>query len=51
MNSFVSYLRDVKSAYMSTDAPIRLCMGNTSGDMDSIVGAMGLAYFLTLKTK
>jgi inorganic pyrophosphatase/exopolyphosphatase len=25
-------------------------MGNTSGDMDSIVGGMGLAYYLTLKT-
>jgi inorganic pyrophosphatase/exopolyphosphatase len=24
-------------------------MGNTSGDMDSIVGALGLAYFYTLK--
>ena len=26
-------------------------MGNTSGDMDSIVGALSLAYILTLKTK
>lgn len=26
-------------------------MGNTSGDMDSIVGAMGLAYYLTLKNQ
>jgi len=25
-------------------------MGNTSGDMDSIVGALGLAYYLSLKT-
>jgi inorganic pyrophosphatase/exopolyphosphatase len=24
-------------------------MGNTSGDMDSIVGALGLAYFYSLK--
>ena len=30
---------------------MRIAIGNTSGDMDSIVGAMGLAYYLTLKTK
>jgi inorganic pyrophosphatase/exopolyphosphatase len=50
MNSFVTYLRDVKSAVTTSDKPIRLAMGNTSGDMDSIVGAMGLGYLLTLKT-
>jgi len=43
-------LNDVKNAAVSTDAPLRLAMGNTSGDMDSIVGSMGLAYYLTLLT-
>jgi inorganic pyrophosphatase/exopolyphosphatase len=38
-------------ALSETDTPIRIVMGNTSGDMDSVVGALGLAYFLTLKTK
>lgn len=34
-----------------TKTPLRIAIGNTSGDMDSIVGALGLAYYLTLKTK
>ena len=50
MEKFISYLRDVKKAVTTQDTPIRLAMGNTSGDMDSITGAMGLAYYLTLKT-
>jgi inorganic pyrophosphatase/exopolyphosphatase len=25
-------------------------MGNTSADMDSVVGSLGLAYYLSLKT-
>jgi inorganic pyrophosphatase/exopolyphosphatase len=51
MNSFVSYLRDVKLALNNEDTTIKLAMGNTSGDMDSIVGALGMGYYLTLKNK
>lgn len=53
MKDFVEYLRSVKeqaTADITNPTPLRLCMGNTSGDMDSIVGAMGMAYYLTLKT-
>ena len=48
MNNFIAFLKQAKTLNSS---PIRLVMGNTSGDMDSIIGAMSLAYFLTLKTK
>lgn len=51
-NTFVQYLKDVKqSAFDCKDKKLRIALGNTSGDMDSIVGALGLAYLLTLKTK
>jgi len=50
MHSFVSYLRDVKKDVTTSNQSIKLVMGNTSGDMDSIVGAMALGFFLTLKT-
>lgn len=50
MQKFVAYLKDCKQAAFQKDQPLRIALGNTSGDMDSIVGAMGLAYFLTLKT-
>tara|TARA_B110000503_G_C6831782_1_gene283089 strand:+ start:197 stop:574 length:378 start_codon:yes stop_codon:yes gene_type:complete len=36
---------------MEQDLPLRVVVGNTSGDMDSIVGALGLAYYMHLKTK
>lgn len=49
MNNFIAFLKSAKVS-ASTNS-IRLVMGNTSGDMDSIVGALGLAYYLTLKTK
>lgn len=52
MNTFVQFLKNMKTrALTQTDAPVRIVMGNTSGDMDSVVGALGLAYFLSLKTK
>jgi inorganic pyrophosphatase/exopolyphosphatase len=50
MNTFKNYLRAVKKDAFTTQKPLRLVMGNTSGDMDSIVGALGLAYFYTLKS-
>ena len=51
MNKFKTFLKDTRSALLRADASLNLVMGNTSGDMDSIVGALGLAYYLTLKTK
>ena len=50
MKKFKSYLQDTRAAFLQADANLNLVMGNTSGDMDSIVGALGLAYYLTLKT-
>lgn len=51
MNKFKAYLKDTRAALENSDSEIHLVMGNTSGDLDSIVGALGLAYYLTLKTK
>ena len=50
MKIFIDYLQKTKASFTESEAPIRLAMGNTSGDMDSIVGALGLAYYLHLKT-
>ena len=50
MKKFKSFLKDTRAAFLQADAHLNLVMGNTSGDMDSIVGALGLAYYLTLKT-
>jgi len=50
MNKFKSYLKDTRVRLLSAETSLNLVMGNTSGDMDSIVGALGLAYYLTLKT-
>jgi inorganic pyrophosphatase/exopolyphosphatase len=49
MDIFIKYLRDAKSYASLHGKPLRICLGNTSGDVDSIVGALGMAYFLTLK--
>ena len=49
MQTFKNYLKEVKNSALNSDKPLLLVMGNTSGDMDSIVGALGLAYFYTLK--
>ena len=40
---------EAKAHAQSGKEPLRIAMGNTSGDMDSIVGALGMAYYLTLK--
>lgn len=50
MNKFRQFLKECKSVFVGTDAPIRLVLGNTSADMDSVVGSLGLAYYLSLKT-
>jgi inorganic pyrophosphatase/exopolyphosphatase len=50
MKLFTDYLQKTKTAFTESDQPLRLALGNTSGDMDSIVGALGLAYYLHLKT-
>ena len=49
MNTFKNYLKSVKKDAMKTQKPLHIVMGNTSGDMDSIVGSLGLAYFFTMK--
>jgi inorganic pyrophosphatase/exopolyphosphatase len=50
MLPFKLYLREARKQAVDSSQPLRLVLGNTSGDMDSIVGAMGLAYYYTLKT-
>jgi len=32
-------------------APLRICLGNVSVDMDSVVGSMALAYYYNLRSK
>lgn len=51
MKAFSLFLKSTKSNVITTDKPVKIVMGNTSGDMDSIVGAISLAYYLTLKHK
>ena len=46
---FVKYLKEAKQAAREGSKPLRICLGNTSGDVDSIIGALGMAYYLTLK--
>lgn len=50
MEKFRAFLKATKTETMTLDKPLRLVMGNVSGDMDSIVGALGLAYFYTLRS-
>ena len=50
MQHFKLYLKEAYLHAVHSTQPLRLVIGNTSGDMDSIVGAMGLAYYYTLKT-
>ena len=49
MDIFISYLKEAKKTAKDGTEPLRVCLGNTSGDVDSIVGALGMAYYLTLK--
>lgn len=50
MKKFRQFLKDCKSVLIGTEAPVRLVIGNTGADMDSVVGSLGLAYYLSLKT-
>ena len=49
--SFVKYLKEAKKEAKEGTEPLRVTFGNTSGDMDSIVGALGMAHYLTLREK
>lgn len=51
MNKFRLFLKESHDTLHQPDTKIQLVLGNTSGDIDSIVGALGLAYYLFLKTK
>lgn len=50
MHKFVSYIEGVKHSLNNSNFELKLVIGNTSGNMDSTVGAMCMAYYLTLKT-
>jgi len=50
MNKFRNFLQESKKLISSSEAPVRLVLGNMSADMDSVVGSLGLAYYLSLKT-
>lgn len=45
MKSFIAHLQHAK-----LHKPVRIVLGNTSGDMDSIVGALVYSYYLTRLT-
>jgi inorganic pyrophosphatase/exopolyphosphatase len=32
-----------------TESSLKICLGNTSADMDSVVGSMALSYYYYLK--
>lgn len=51
MDIFIKYLKEAKKEAKEGSEPLCVCLGNTSGDVDSIVGALGMAYYLTLKEK
>ena len=48
MQNIRTFLRQAKSSCLNSATPIRMVLGNTSGDMDSVVGSIGLAYFYSL---
>ncbi len=50
MNKFRKFLQDSKNLLINSETPVRLVLGNMSADMDSVVGSLGLAYYLSLKT-
>ena len=56
MQRFRTYLSNattaIRSGKLGTDGnpKLRIVVGNTSCDMDSVVGALTLGYFLTEKT-
>lgn len=52
MNKFATFLRHAKSSLFSDESNLaaRIVLGNTSSDMDSVVGSHVLAYMLTLQT-
>jgi len=41
---------NTRKEVLNPENNLRIAMGNMSGDMDSIVGALGYAYHLTLTT-
>lgn len=49
MLKFKSFLHSTKNL-LASQTPLRIVLGNTSADMDSVVGSLGLAYYLSLKT-
>ena len=50
MDIFRTFLAKAKEELMTTEGSVRIVLGNTSGDMDSIVGALGLAWFYSLRS-
>jgi len=56
MQGFRKYLSEAtaaaKSGLLSTEGkpPLRIVMGNTSCDMDSVVGSLTLGYYYTRKS-
>jgi inorganic pyrophosphatase/exopolyphosphatase len=50
MEAFRTVLTHAK-ALVGTPAPLRICLGNVSVDMDSVVGSMALAYYYNLRSK
>lgn len=51
MEAFRSVLTQAWHSLKSSSAPAKICMGNVSVDMDSVVGCLTLAYYYNLKYK
>lgn len=50
MEAFRSVVTQARQV-LKTHSPVKLCMGNVSVDMDSVVGSLTLAYYYNLKYK
>lgn len=51
MEAFRHVLTQSKSLIASSSMPLRICLGNVSVDMDSVVGSLTLAYYYNLRDK
>jgi exopolyphosphatase len=49
MESFRQVIHQARQVLQSTTQPLRICLGNVSVDMDSVVGSLSMAYYYGLK--
>ncbi len=51
MEAYRSVLIQAWKSIKSPTLPLKICMGNVSVDMDSVLGSITLAYYYNLKYK